>query len=170
MYSEKDTNPKVNIHTHKYGGMQSEYKALDIKRLVSRGEISEQDYYWYPGMSEWKKVSEFPFDNPPVIFPIPPSFFQRLNHLFLIFWGILNVLIIITSLYLWVSGFEKNHIVKDDYLVGIPILMFSYVVIYALFLSIMYLLSGEKVNQDESLGVLALACIIQLLIYIYILK
>ena len=145
-----------------------EYSSEDMKSLLSAQRISEEDYYWYPGMTEWKKVSEFPFDNPPVIV-IEPTFFERLNNLFIIFWFVLHLFLIVLSLYLKVSGFEKNHIVKDDFMIGIPVLLFGYVIIYTLFLSIAYVSAGKRASSDDIKIFLFFGAILQILNYAYIL-
>jgi len=170
MLVKKIKTAKVKVHTHNRDSeFQSEYDPQDMKRLVSIGWVSENDFYWYPGMTEWKKISEFPFDNPPVIV-IEPTFFERLNNLFIIFWFVLHLFLIVLSLYLKVSGFEKNHIVKDDFMIGIPVLLFGYVIIYAIFLSIAYVSTGKKASFDEISGVLFAGAILQFLNYAYILE
>jgi hypothetical protein len=167
MYAEKIKTAKVRVHCYNSGiSYDNEYNSEDMKSLLSAKRISEEDYYWYPGMTEWKRVSEFPFDNPPVI---EPSFFERLNNLFIIFWFILHFFLIVLSLYLKVTGFEKNHIVKNDFMIGIPVLLFGYVIIYTLFLSIAYVSAGKRASSDDIKIFLFIGAILQILNYAYIL-
>ena len=161
---------KVKVYETTMNGYSSftwERNSEDMKRLYFDKRDSEKYYYWYPGMTEWKKLSEFPFDNPPVI---KSTFFDRLNDLFIIFWFTLNLFIIVLSLYLQVIGFEKDHIVKNDYTIGIFVLLFGYVIIYALFLSIVYIFTGKREDFGDLAGVLFVGVIMQILNGLYILK
>ena len=140
-----ETNIKICEH-HSYGTYIRDVKSYLIAEKVKNKEIALTAYYWHVGMTEWKRVSEFPFDNPPVV---KISFFQRLNELICIFWAVLNFFYVIVSIYLCADGrFKKHNIIEQDYKNGLLILLFGYLIIYALYCSITYLFTGLNLLRD----------------------
>jgi hypothetical protein len=138
-----ETNIKISRGD---SGFIWDVKSHLIAKKVKAQEISLTDYYWHVGMTEWKRVSEFPFDNPPVV---KTSFFQRLNELICIFWAVLNFFYVIVSIYLCADGrFKKHNIIEQDYKNGLLILLFGYLIIYALYCSITYLFTGLNLLRD----------------------
>jgi hypothetical protein len=83
---------------------------------------------------------------------ISKPFLERLDQLICFFWLLVNIFLGVAALYLSKNnGFEKNNIKIEDYKSGLEVILFGFLIIYMLYLSLVYLFTGRilvRFNSD----------------------
>jgi len=166
--------PYTKIQFSRDGVEIGEYRFLEVERQLKLGTIKVTDDYWHEGMTQWRSVQyllmimgkvkkEKEKDDEEIAIAIEKerqkqipekktySFSERLDQLICLFWFIVNVFLGITAVYLSVkNGFVKNNINVEDYKTGLLVMLFVFLILYALYISIVYLFTGKNLINNEN--------------------